>query len=107
MHIIKEKSKIMVNMSGDMSNMAVRPFLLRIIIFCSCNLLKSCAYMVLGPVFQILNKMIVLSGLACLHLAALNRQHQIIRLLLKKNADLNIQVCLQLTAMHPLYYIFL
>lgn len=31
-------------------------------------------------------------GLACLHLAALNRQHQILTLLSKMGADLNIQV---------------
>ncbi|KAM4521567.1 NF-kappa-B inhibitor epsilon [Odontesthes bonariensis] len=30
-------------------------------------------------------------GLACLHLAALNRQHQILKLLMKKGADPNIQ----------------
>lgn len=30
-------------------------------------------------------------GLACLHLAALNRQHQIMNLLMKKGGDLNIQ----------------
>ncbi|XP_029353006.1 NF-kappa-B inhibitor epsilon [Echeneis naucrates] len=30
-------------------------------------------------------------GLACLHLAALNRHHQIMKLLMKKGADLNIQ----------------
>ncbi|XP_029965755.1 NF-kappa-B inhibitor epsilon [Salarias fasciatus] len=30
-------------------------------------------------------------GLACLHLAALNRQHQVMKLLMKKEADLNIQ----------------
>lgn len=36
----------------------------------------------------------VLAGLACLHLAALNRQHHIMKLLMKKGADLNIQVSL-------------
>ncbi|XP_061843062.1 NF-kappa-B inhibitor epsilon [Nerophis lumbriciformis] len=30
-------------------------------------------------------------GLACLHLAALSRQHQIMKLLMKKGADLNVQ----------------
>lgn len=30
-------------------------------------------------------------GLACLHLAALSRQHQVMKLLIKKEADLNIQ----------------
>lgn len=35
---------------------------------------------------------IMLEGLACLHLAALNRQHQILTLLSKMGADLNIQV---------------
>ncbi|XP_069030345.1 NF-kappa-B inhibitor epsilon [Embiotoca jacksoni] len=30
-------------------------------------------------------------GLACLHLAALNRQHHILKILMKKGADLNIQ----------------
>lgn len=34
------------------------------------------------------------AGLACLHLAALNRQHQIISDLAKKGANLNIQVSL-------------
>lgn len=35
-----------------------------------------------------------LAGLACLHLAALNRQHQVISDLAKKGANLNVQVSL-------------
>ncbi|XP_058469135.1 dynein regulatory complex subunit 5-like isoform X2 [Solea solea] len=41
----------------------------------------------LAPVLEIQNW----RGLACLHLAALNRQHLIMTLLMKKGADLNIQ----------------
>lgn len=41
----------------------------------------------LAPVLQTQNW----RGLACLHLAALNKQHQIMKLLMKKGADLNIQ----------------
>lgn len=47
--------------------------------------------------------MIVLAGLACLHLAALNRKHQIMNLLVKKGADLNIQV----SPTPPLRFIFI
>ena len=40
----------------------------------------------------------VLSGLTCLHLATQKRQHQLLKLLMKKGADLNIKVSL---VVHP------
>lgn len=47
----------------------------------------------------------MLAGLACLHLAALNRQHQIIYELAEKGADLNIQVSLGImTTLSVLFY---
>lgn len=56
--------------------------------------------MILDQVFELfffLIKMIVLlAGLACLHLAALNRKYQLLKLLVKKGADLNVQVSLSL-----------
>ncbi|XP_037541493.1 NF-kappa-B inhibitor epsilon [Nematolebias whitei] len=54
---------------------------------CATEMTRDLPPSVLVPVLEIQNW----RGLACLHLAALNRQHQIMNLLMKKGADLNIQ----------------
>ncbi|KAM9338991.1 NF-kappa-B inhibitor epsilon [Symphorus nematophorus] len=54
---------------------------------CATEMTREVSPSKLAPVLEIQNW----RGLACLHLAALNRQHQILTLLMKKGADLNIQ----------------
>lgn len=54
---------------------------------CATELTKEVSSSKLGRILETQNW----RGLACLHLAALNRQHQIMNLLMKKGADLNIQ----------------
>ncbi|XP_061602520.1 NF-kappa-B inhibitor epsilon [Cololabis saira] len=54
---------------------------------CTSELIRDVSPSKLAPVIESQNW----RGLACLHLAALNRQHQIMKLLVKKGADLNIQ----------------
>ncbi|XP_054474952.1 NF-kappa-B inhibitor epsilon [Anoplopoma fimbria] len=54
---------------------------------CANEMTREVSPSKLAPVLEIQNW----RGLACLHLAALNRQHQIMKLLVKKGADLNIQ----------------
>lgn len=54
---------------------------------CAAELTRDVSPSELEPVLKTQNW----RGLACLHLAALNRQHQIMKLLMKKEADLNIQ----------------
>ncbi|KAM6915448.1 NF-kappa-B inhibitor epsilon [Xenentodon cancila] len=54
---------------------------------CASELIRDVSPSKLAPVIESQNW----RGLACLHLAALNRQHQIMKLLVKKGADLNIQ----------------
>ncbi|XP_059212312.1 NF-kappa-B inhibitor epsilon [Centropristis striata] len=54
---------------------------------CATEMTREVSPSKLAPVLETQNW----RGLACLHLAALNRQHQIMKLLVKKGADLNIQ----------------
>ncbi|KAM9840138.1 NF-kappa-B inhibitor epsilon [Aulostomus maculatus] len=54
---------------------------------CATEMTREVSPSKLAPVLETQNW----RGLACLHLAALNRQHQIMKLLMKKGADLNIQ----------------
>ncbi|XP_037606927.1 NF-kappa-B inhibitor epsilon isoform X1 [Sebastes umbrosus] len=54
---------------------------------CATEMTRDVSPSKLAPVLEIQNW----RGLACLHLAALNRQHQIMKLLVKKGADLNVQ----------------
>uniref|UniRef100_A0A3P9L3A0 Nuclear factor of kappa light polypeptide gene enhancer in B-cells inhibitor, epsilon n=1 Tax=Oryzias latipes TaxID=8090 RepID=A0A3P9L3A0_ORYLA len=54
---------------------------------CASEMTQDFCPSTLEPVLKIQNW----RGLACLHLAALNRKHQIMNLLVKKGADLNIQ----------------
>ncbi|XP_023270937.1 NF-kappa-B inhibitor epsilon [Seriola lalandi dorsalis] len=54
---------------------------------CAREMTKDVSPSKLAPILETQNW----RGLACLHLAALNRQHQIMKLLMKKGADLNIQ----------------
>ncbi|XP_038165047.1 NF-kappa-B inhibitor epsilon [Cyprinodon tularosa] len=54
---------------------------------CVTEMTRDLPASMLEPVLQTQNW----RGLACLHLAALNRQQQIMKLLMKKGADLNIQ----------------
>ncbi|XP_034756836.1 NF-kappa-B inhibitor epsilon [Etheostoma cragini] len=54
---------------------------------CATEMTREVSPSKLAPILEIQNW----RGLACLHLAALNRQYQIMKLLVKKGADLNIQ----------------
>uniref|UniRef100_A0A3P8X529 Nuclear factor of kappa light polypeptide gene enhancer in B-cells inhibitor, epsilon n=1 Tax=Cynoglossus semilaevis TaxID=244447 RepID=A0A3P8X529_CYNSE len=54
---------------------------------CANEMTQNVSPSKLAPVLETQNW----RGLACLHLAALNRQHQIMKVLIKKGADLNIQ----------------
>lgn len=54
---------------------------------CVTEMSRDLSPSLLAPVLQTQNW----RGLACLHLAALNKQHQIMKLLMQKGADLNIQ----------------
>ncbi|KAL6095805.1 nfkbie [Pungitius sinensis] len=54
---------------------------------CAAEMTREVSPSKLVPVLETQNW----RGLACLHLAALHRQHQIMKLLVKKGADLNIQ----------------
>ncbi|GAA6228871.1 NF-kappa-B inhibitor epsilon, partial [Lates japonicus] len=54
---------------------------------CADEMTRDLSSSKLAPVLETQNW----RGLACLHLAALNRQHHIMKLLMKKGADLNIQ----------------
>ncbi|CAB1445096.1 unnamed protein product [Pleuronectes platessa] len=54
---------------------------------CANEMTRDVSPSKLAPVLETQNW----RGLACLHLAALNRQHPIMKLLIKKGADLNIQ----------------
>uniref|UniRef100_UPI0037E7BC30 NF-kappa-B inhibitor epsilon n=1 Tax=Semicossyphus pulcher TaxID=241346 RepID=UPI0037E7BC30 len=54
---------------------------------CATEMTRELSPSKLAPVLETQNW----RGLACLHLAALNRQHHIMKLLMKKEADLNIQ----------------
>ncbi|XP_026174726.1 NF-kappa-B inhibitor epsilon [Mastacembelus armatus] len=54
---------------------------------CANEMTRDISPSKLAPVLETQNW----RGLACLHLAALNRQHEIMKLLVKKGADLNIQ----------------
>lgn len=54
---------------------------------CATEMTREVSPSKLAPIVETKNW----RGLACLHLAALNRQHQMMKLLLKKGADLNIQ----------------
>ncbi|KAF3850046.1 hypothetical protein F7725_019765 [Dissostichus mawsoni] len=54
---------------------------------CATEMTRDVSPSKMAPVLEIQNW----RGLTCLHLAALNRQHQIMKLLVKKEADLNIQ----------------
>ncbi|CAJ1077090.1 NF-kappa-B inhibitor epsilon [Xyrichtys novacula] len=54
---------------------------------CATEMTSEVSLSKLAPVLETQNW----RGLTCLHLAALNRQHQIMCLLMKKGADLNIQ----------------
>ncbi|XP_078130447.1 NF-kappa-B inhibitor epsilon [Sander vitreus] len=54
---------------------------------CATEMTREVSPSKLAPVLETQNW----RGLACLHLAALNRQYQIMKLLVKKGADLNIQ----------------
>lgn len=54
---------------------------------CATEMTKDFSPSKLAPVLETQNW----RGLGCLHLAALNRQHEIMKLLIKKGADLNIQ----------------
>ncbi|XP_020484006.1 NF-kappa-B inhibitor epsilon [Labrus bergylta] len=54
---------------------------------CVTEMTREVSSSKLAPVLEVQNW----RGLACLHLAALNRQHHIMNLLMKKGADLNIQ----------------
>uniref|UniRef100_A0A3P8SNV7 Adenosine 3'-phospho 5'-phosphosulfate transporter 1 n=1 Tax=Amphiprion percula TaxID=161767 RepID=A0A3P8SNV7_AMPPE len=54
---------------------------------CATEMTRDISSSRLVPVFETQNW----RGLACLHLAALNKQHQIMKLLMKKGANLNIQ----------------
>ncbi|XP_029281479.1 NF-kappa-B inhibitor epsilon [Cottoperca gobio] len=54
---------------------------------CALELTREVSLSKMAPVLETQNW----RGLACLHLATLNRQHQILKLLVKKGADLNIQ----------------
>ncbi|XP_041815103.1 NF-kappa-B inhibitor epsilon [Chelmon rostratus] len=54
---------------------------------CATQMTREISPSKLAPVLETQNW----RGLACLHLAALNRQHQIMQLLTKKGANLNIQ----------------
>ncbi|KAM7367737.1 hypothetical protein PAMP_014017 [Pampus punctatissimus] len=54
---------------------------------CATEMTREVSPSKLEPVLETQNW----RGLACLHLAALNRQHQMMKLLVKKGADLNIQ----------------
>ncbi|KAI4802430.1 hypothetical protein KUCAC02_020267 [Chaenocephalus aceratus] len=54
---------------------------------CATEMTRDVSPSKMAPVLEIQNW----RGLTCLHLAALNRQHPIMKLLVKKEADLNIQ----------------
>ncbi|XP_047430376.1 NF-kappa-B inhibitor epsilon [Mugil cephalus] len=54
---------------------------------CATEMTRDVSPSKLAPVLETQNW----RGLTCLHLAALNRQHQILMLLIKKGADVNIQ----------------
>ncbi|XP_068433133.1 NF-kappa-B inhibitor epsilon [Clinocottus analis] len=54
---------------------------------CATEMTREVSPSKLAPVLETQNW----RGLACLHLATLNRQHQIMKLLVKKGGDLNIQ----------------
>ncbi|XP_028253366.1 NF-kappa-B inhibitor epsilon [Parambassis ranga] len=54
---------------------------------CTTEMTRDISLSKLAPILEIQNW----RGLTCLHLAALNRQHNIMNLLMKKGADLNIQ----------------
>ncbi|XP_034096041.1 NF-kappa-B inhibitor epsilon [Gymnodraco acuticeps] len=54
---------------------------------CATEMTRDVSPSKMAPVLEIQNW----RGLTCLHLAALNRQHLIMKLLVKKEADLNIQ----------------
>lgn len=54
---------------------------------CATEMTRDVSHSKLAPVLETQNW----RGLACLHLAALNRQHLIMKHLIKKGADLNIQ----------------
>ncbi|KAK5852789.1 hypothetical protein PBY51_006630 [Eleginops maclovinus] len=54
---------------------------------CATEITRDVSPSKMAPVLETQNW----RGLTCLHLAALNRQHQIMKLLVKKGADLNIQ----------------
>ncbi|MEQ2168999.1 hypothetical protein GOODEAATRI_020451 [Goodea atripinnis] len=54
---------------------------------CVTEMIRDQSLRLLAPVLQTQNW----RGLACLHLAALNREHKIMKLLMKKGADPNIQ----------------
>ncbi|KAM9356132.1 NF-kappa-B inhibitor epsilon [Pholidichthys leucotaenia] len=54
---------------------------------CATEITRDISFSKLEPVLKTQNW----RGLACLHLAALNGQHEIMKLLMKKGADLNIQ----------------
>lgn len=54
---------------------------------CATEMTRDVSSSKLVPVLETQNW----RGLACLHLAALNKQHQILKLLMKKGANLNIQ----------------
>ncbi|XP_069573229.1 NF-kappa-B inhibitor epsilon [Brachyistius frenatus] len=54
---------------------------------CATEMTRDVSPSKLAPILETQNW----RGLACLHLAALNRQHHILKILMKKGADLNIQ----------------
>nr|XP_040016322.1 NF-kappa-B inhibitor epsilon isoform X1 [Gasterosteus aculeatus aculeatus] len=59
---------------------------------CAGEMTREASPSKLAPVLETQNwRGFVLAGLACLHLAALHRQHHIMKLLVNKGADLNVQ----------------
>ncbi|XP_017267260.1 NF-kappa-B inhibitor epsilon [Kryptolebias marmoratus] len=54
---------------------------------CAAEMTRDVSSSTLAPILETQNW----RGLACLHLAVLNRQHQVMMLLMKKGTDLNIQ----------------